>query len=172
MITNKILFILISITAVVVVPIQMVTTFVLGILVSITFSLLLIPISIIWTILFFYPLLGLSYVFERVLILRPLISIIGITLAFIGDIFVSLMPSMGEMNSTYEKLILCQTFPYTWKYIQFKKNKLNINKDDVLTKILKQVSKTEPLNKHLDELRADVYSRIEYTSGQYDGLGW
>jgi hypothetical protein len=150
----------------------MVTTFILGLLVSITFGLLLIPISIIWTILFLYPLLGLSYVFERVTILKPFISLVGIFLAFIGDTYVSLMPSMGEMESRYEKLIMCQTFPYTFKYLQFRNNKLNINRNDVLTEILRNISKAEPLKKHLNELRADVYSRIEYTSGKYDGLDW
>lgn len=171
MVTNKIIHIAIVITAFIVVPIQIVTTFVLGILVSLTFGLLLIPISFIWTVLFLGPLLGLSYVYERVAILRPFISIIGIPLAVIGDAYVALMPSMGEMDSRFTKLIICQTFPYTWKFLQFQKGKLNIEKDDVLAKILKEVSRAKPLSKYLDSLRADVYSRPDYVNGKYE-LDW
>jgi len=173
MTTNKIIFILITITAFVVIPIQIITTFVLGLLVSIPLIgfLLLILISSIWIVLFLGPLLGLSYVYERVVILRPLISTIGIPLAVLGDIYVALMPSMGEMEGRYEKMIICQTFPYTWKFNQFRSDKLNIEKDDVLAKILRIVSKTKPLNKYLDKLRAEVYSREDYMSGKYK-LNW
>jgi hypothetical protein len=75
MITNKIIRIIIAITGFVVIPIQMVTTFILGILVSLTFGLLLTPISLIWTVLFLGPLLGLSYVYERITILRHLFQL-------------------------------------------------------------------------------------------------
>lgn len=77
------------------------------------------------------------------------------------------MPSMGEWDSRYAKIVICQTFPYTWRYLKFKKNRLNIGKDDVLIKILREVSRTKPLDKYLDDLRADVYSREYYTNGEY-----
>ncbi len=164
MTTNKIIHIVIAITALIVIPVQMVTTFVLGLLVSLTFGLLLIPFSIIWIVLFLGPLLGLSYVYERVAIARAFISIIGIPLAVIGDTYVALLPSMGEMDSRYAKMIVCQTFPYTWRFNQFENNKLNIEENDVLTKILREVSRVKALDKYLDGLRADVYSREYYTS--------
>ena len=63
MITNKIISIIISITALPILPVQIITTFVLGILVTLTFGLLLIPFTIIWVVLFLGPLLGLSYVY-------------------------------------------------------------------------------------------------------------
>lgn len=171
MIANKIIHIIIAITGFIVIPVQIVTTFVLGLLVSLTFGLLLIPISLVWTVLFLGTLLGLSYVYERIAILRPFISIIGIPLVVIGDTYVALMPSMGEMDSRYQKLVLCQTFPYTWRFIQFQNNKLNIGKNDVLTKILREVSRAKPLDKYLDSLRADVYSRPDYINGKYE-LDW
>jgi hypothetical protein len=172
MLTNKIIHIIITITAIVVVPVQMVTTFVLGLLVNLTFGLLLIPFSIIWVILFLGPLLGLSYVYERVVIIRPFISIIGIPLAVLGNTYVALLPSMGEMDSRYGKMIICQTFPYTWKFIQFQFNKINIGENDVLAKILREVSRVDPLlDKYLDTLRADVYSRPDYVNGKHE-LDW
>lgn len=171
MITNKIIHIIIAITGFIVIPIQMVTTFVLGLLASLTFGLLLIPISFIWAVLFLGPLLGLSYVYERIVISRPFISIIGIPFAVMGNIYIALMPSMGEIDSRYAKMVICQTFPYTWRFNQFENNKLNIGKDDVLTKILREVSRADPLSKYLDGLRADVYSRPDYMNGKYK-LDW
>ncbi len=169
--TNKIIHILISISAIIVIPVQLISTFILGLLVSMTFGLLLVPISAMWTVFLLGPLLGLSYVFERVVILRPFISVIGIPLAVIGSTYVSIMPSMGEMDGRYQKLVLCQTFPYTWRFMRFQGNKLNIGKDDVLSTILREVSRAEPLNKYLDELRADAYSRPSYLDETYE-LDW
>jgi hypothetical protein len=153
MITNKIISIIISITAFIVIPVQMITTFVLGILVSLTFGLLLIPFSIIWMVLFLGPLLGLSYVYERVAITRPFIAIIGIPLAVLGDTYVALLPSMGEKDSRYAKMICCQTFPYTWRFFQYQNHKLNIEPNDILNKILQEVSAAVPLREYLKKLR-------------------
>jgi len=167
MITNKIISIIISITAIIVIPVQMITTFILGILVELTFGLLLIPFTIIWVVLFLGPLLGLSYVYERASIMRIFIAIIGIPLAVLGDTYVALLPSMGEMDSRFSKMVCCRTFPYTWRFMQFQNNKLNIGKDDVLIKILREVSTDKVLDKYLDGLRADVYSRSDYLNGKY-----
>jgi hypothetical protein len=171
MITNKIIHIIIAITGLIVIPVQLITTFVLGLLVILTFGLLLIPFSVIWIVLFLGPLLGLSYVYEKVAITRIFISIIGIPLAVIGDTYVSLLPSMGEWDSRASKMIICQTFPYTWRFLQFQSNKLNIGKNDVLTKILREVSRAKPLDDYLNGLRADVISRPDYMNGKYE-LDW
>lgn len=160
MITNKILSIIISITSFIVIPVQIVTTFVLGILVSLTFGLLLIPISLIWIVLFFGPLLGLSFVYERVAILRPFISIVGISLAVIGDTYVALMPSMGEMDSRYQKMIFCQAFPYTWRFHQFYSNKLSIGQDDILNKIFQEISTAAPLGNYINRLNQEIQNKI------------
>lgn len=172
MITNKITSLLITVTAIIVVPIQAITTFVLGLVFSIPpLGLLLIPLSLVWTILFLVPLLGLSYIYERVAILRPFIAIVGIPLAVTGDAYVAIIPSMGELESRFEKMIICQTFPYTWRFTQLKKGKDVIEKNDVLTKILRGISKADPLGKYLDNLRADVVSRPYYLKKNYQ-LDW
>jgi len=159
MITNKIISIIISIIALPILPVQIITTFVLGILVTLTFGLLLIPFTIIWVVLFLGPLLGLSFVYERVAITRPFIAIIGIPLAVLGDTYVALLPSMGEMDSRYEKMIYCQTFPYTWRYFQYSNYKINIDQDDILNKIFKEISGAEPLRKHLDDLNQRIQEK-------------
>lgn len=153
MITNKIINILISITAFFVIPVQFITTFVLGIIVNLTFGLLLIPLSIIWIVLFLGPLLGLSYVYENFPISRPFVSIIGIPLALIADTYVALIPSMGEKDSRFSKLLYCQTFPYTWTFNKFYTQKFDISKNDVFNKILTEVSTAEPLALFLEEIK-------------------
>ena len=62
---NKIIDIFITILAIVVVPVQLVTTLVLGLLVSLTGGLLLYTISLIWVVLFLGPLLWLYCIAGR-----------------------------------------------------------------------------------------------------------
>lgn len=121
MITNRILEVLIGIISFITIPIQIVSTFLLGLLVTATFSLVLIPISLIWIVLFLGPLLGLSYVYEKVRFLRIPVSIIGIPIALLGYEFSALMPSMGETDSRVSKLLLCHCFPYTWHFLHYSK---------------------------------------------------
>jgi len=149
MITNRIINLLITITAWIVVPLQIITTFLLGIFVTLTFGILLLPLSLIWITLFFGPLLSLSYIWERAPFARPLISILGIPLAVIANIFVCLIPSMGEIDSRIVKLLYCQTFPYTWRFHQFHNRKLNIDSNDDLGKIFERVSKDIAIRQYL-----------------------
>ncbi|HNO71730.1 MAG TPA: hypothetical protein PKO16_08170, partial [Bacteroidia bacterium] len=81
MIVNRILELILFMLSIVVIPVQFVTTLVLGLFIRLTFGLLLIPISIIWTGLFLGPLLGLSYIYEKVYVLRILVAIIGLPIA-------------------------------------------------------------------------------------------
>lgn len=155
MLANKILHIILGITAFIVIPIQIVSTFVLGLLASLTFGLLLLVLSLIWMVLFFGPLMGLSYVYERVTILRPVIAIIGIPIAVLGDAYVAITPSMGEFESRFTKMLLCQTFPYTWSYNQFyTKQSEVLSPDDPLITIFEQVSKgNAPLRGFIETLQ-------------------
>jgi hypothetical protein len=160
--TNKILSALLSIVAIVVIPVQMVTTFILGLLVSVSFGALLFPISFIWMVLFYMPLIGLSYVYEHVSVLKLPVAIVGIPLALLADIYVALMPSMGEVDSRYQKMVVCQVFPYTWRLLQVQKQKIDIKKGDVLFRILEDIAKLEPLKTHLKPLFVDIYSRQSF----------
>lgn len=172
MVTNKIIQTIITICSFFVVPVQIVTTLVLGFILSIfPFTLLLIPLSFVWIVLFLGPLLGLSYVYEKIQIARPFVSLVGIPFAVVGDIYVSLLPTFGEFEGRFQKLILCQTFPYTWKFSQVQKGIENITNGDVLGKILKEISKTPPLKNYLNNLRVDIVSRPENLKPGYK-LDW
>ena len=161
MITNKIISVIIAVTAFIIIPVQIITTFVLGLLVSLSFGLLLIPFSVVWVVLFLGPLLGLSYVYERAPIARPFTAVIGIPLAVLGDTYVALLPSMGEMDSRYSKMVCCQTFPYTWRYFRYSNNKLDIDQDDILNRILREVSTSEPLSRFLERIKEQRHRHVD-----------
>jgi len=110
---NKIIQIIVITIAVVVIPIQFISTLVLGVLVNLTFGLLLVPISLIWVLLFLGPLLVLSWLWQNVPPLRIPLGIIGIPLAVLGTVYTCLMPSMGDLESRVTKLLLCRTWPFS-----------------------------------------------------------
>ncbi|MGV8946403.1 MAG: hypothetical protein ACOH1N_08245 [Lutibacter sp.] len=118
MITNRILEIILGIIGIVVIPAQILSTFILGILIRLTFGLLLFPISFIWTVFFLFPLIGLSYIYEKMAILRIPIAVIGIPVAILGNTFSALIPSMGEIESRVSKLLISESFPYSWHFYQ------------------------------------------------------
>jgi len=125
---NKILIVLSGPVALVTIPVQMVTTFVGGCLVAITFGLLLIPLSVVWIVLFFGPLMGLSWLWEKVEpvpVLPLLVDLIGVPLAILGSVYVALVPSMGEIESRTEKMRICWTWPFTLEYMRYGRGELD-----------------------------------------------
>jgi len=115
---------LITVTAWVVVPIQVVSTFVLGCLVTVTFGVFLLPISFVWMVLFLGPLLGLSCSWDKVPLLRVPAAILGIPIAVLGDAYAAMMPSMGETGSRVTKLLVCQTWPFSQQFMAYASGKL------------------------------------------------
>jgi hypothetical protein len=150
MLTNRIIDIFITVTAWIVLPLQLITTFVLGILVTISFGLLLLPFSLIWIVLFWIPLLGISYCWQKIPFTKFIFSILGIPLAIIGDIYVSLIPSMGETESRVVKLLCCQTFPYTWDFHWIYVKRRSLDAQHELNIILNRVSKDVAIRQYLN----------------------
>jgi len=106
-----------------VLPLQFVTTFVLGILCSLTFDLPLFPLSLIWIVCFLGPLLGLSWLWERIPLLRIPLAVIGIPLAVVANTYVALVPSLGELDSRISKFLLAESWPYSldlWRLVRNK----------------------------------------------------
>lgn len=149
MVANRILNVVLIMLAWIVLPVQLVTTFVLGLLVSITFGLLLLPISLVWTILF-GPLLGLSWFCQKVPTLRNLVGLLFLPWAVLADTFVCLMPSMGELENRTAKLMLCNTWPFTWEFWQFWRGQLNLASSESpeaieLSEVVERVSRRDAL---------------------------
>ena len=120
MLANRIINILTSLLSPVVIPIQLVTTFVGGCLVSFTFGLLLLPLSLVWVVVFMGPLLGMSWLWDRAPLLRLPVGVLGVPLAVLGGVYVSLVPSMGELDSRAVKLLVCWTWPFSLDYMRYR----------------------------------------------------
>ena len=148
MITNRILNVILGIFAIVVIPFQIASTLVLGLAVSLTFGLLLLPINLIWAILFF-PMLALSWFCNKVPALRNVFGIIFIPWVLLTETFVALMPSMGELESRASKLMLCNSWPFTWEFWQFLLRKLDLESADpaavALNEVVERMSSHDPL---------------------------
>jgi len=120
---NRLINIFIILLSWIVFPISLLSTFTLGLLVKISFGILLLPFSVLWVVLFLGPLLLLSWLWNKVPLLRVPLAIVGVPLAVLGNIYVWLIPSMGELESRYAKIALCETFPYTYDCMSLFKGK-------------------------------------------------
>jgi hypothetical protein len=121
MITNKIIFYIKGVLSMILLPVVIVSTTILGFCVVLSFGFLLFPITFIWSF-FHFPLLGLSFIWENYKLLRPIASIIGIPLAILAFIFIILLPSMGENDSKMTKWLSVSVFPFSYSYSLYTSN--------------------------------------------------
>ncbi len=104
-----------TVLSVILLPVGAITTFLGGILIALTFGLILIPINLVWLPLF-GGLAATSWLWLRAWYLRPLLLLPGVLLAIIGTIFVVLVP-MPEETLRGEKALkgfLASEWPLTW----------------------------------------------------------
>ncbi len=119
--TNRILNILNTITSWLFLPFQMLGTFILGVLAMLSFDLLLLPFHLIWIVVFWAPLIGLSFIWERVRFARPLISVVGVSLASLACVYASLLPAGANKTQRVSRLFFAYVFPYNYSlYAQLK----------------------------------------------------
>jgi hypothetical protein len=146
MLANRVLDFILTMLAWVVLPVQLATTFLLGILVTCTFGLLLFPLSLVWAILVF-PLVGASWLCSKAQVLRNPIGILLIPWVVVANTYACLVPSMGEMESRADKLLLTETWPFCWEYWQFGRGHLEIHwpEADRLREILDRVCRNDAL---------------------------
>ena len=126
----------------VVLPIQGISTFVIGILVHLTFGLLIIPINIMWLMLF-GPLLGLSWLWWKTPLLRIFIALIGVPIVLIAHVYTCVMPCMGEMDARYIRILNCEVWPCTIQcfYIACRRPILNTQERNQFFYILNRTAK-------------------------------
>jgi hypothetical protein len=159
---NRVFHVTETVLAWVVVPVQIVTTLILGLFVSLTFGLLLLPITFVY--LFMWgPLLGLSWVAAKVPFARNVVGILGLPLALVANTYVCLMPSMGELENRAVKILFTRAWPYSWEFFQFQGGKLDIEspegapllsvmnraigpRDVVSQSVLRRLANREPLD--------------------------
>jgi len=99
-------------------PVQYISTIILGMLVRVSFGLLLLPMGLIWLPLMLLLLAG-SKAWMAVPILRPFLLLPQALVAMIATVFVQLMPSMGEWDSRMSKLAICYGSPASHVAMQF-----------------------------------------------------
>jgi hypothetical protein len=143
-IANRILEVVLTVLAWIVLPIQLVTTFILGVLVACSFGLLLLPLSIVWIVLA-SPLIGASWLCARVAFLRTPIGVLGIPWAALANTYCCLIPSMGELESRADKLLLTESWPYCWEYWLFRTGRFDLSSPEaeILGGILARVSRRD-----------------------------
>jgi len=145
-VANRILDVILTVLAWIVLPLQIVTTFVLGLLASVSFGLLLLPISLVWMVLIL-PMVGASWLCGRIEQLRNPIGLLGIPLAAVAHTYACLVPSMGEFERRAAKLMLTGCWPFSWEFWQFQAGNLDIDSADAesLREVLLRGSRNDPL---------------------------
>ena len=168
MFANQILNFILTILAWIILPIALVTTFILGILVSITFGLLLLPVSIVWMLFFLGPLLLLSWLCHKIPVLRNFVGILFLPWVVLAYTYVCLMPSMGELENRAEKMMLCNTWPFTWEFWQFRFGRIDLTSSEsaevkTLSEVIFRISRRDTLMQRVVKRTIngeDLYSNL------------
>ena len=107
-------------------PLQLITTSVLGLLVSLTYGAVLVPINLIY-VLMWGVLVALSWACTKIQALRNPIGVLGLPLALLANTYVCLMPSMGESESRAARLLFTRSWPFCWEFVAFERGRLDID---------------------------------------------
>ncbi len=132
MFANRILSIILNVLSFVIIPVQLVTTLILGLGCTVTFGLLLLPLSLVWIACFWAPMLGISWVARKAPYMRSALGIVFMPLAVLADIYVALMPSMGEIESRALKLMFVEAWPFCWEFHEFSSCKFDAEYIDAM----------------------------------------
>ena len=129
MVANRILSIVAGLLSWVFLPVSLITVNAGGCLVALTFGLLLLPLSVVWAVVFMGPLLGLSWLWEKAPLLRIPLAIVGIPVAAVGYVYTLCIPSMGEREAHDVKLNLCRTWPFSLDYLRYTRGDPDLEMD-------------------------------------------
>ena len=133
---GRLYFVLDSALGLVLMPLlilQYFSTFILGIVVQLSFGLALLPMSLPW-IPMMLLLRGGSRVWMSVPVLRPILLLPLLALAHIAGQYVAFMPSMGEWDSRMAKLAICYGCPAS--HVAMSAWSLAIKYDDKVTNLV------------------------------------
>ena len=146
MFANRILVVLVGIMSLVIIPVQLITTFVLGLLVSLSFGLLLLPFSLVWILLLF-PMVGASWLTSKIEWLRNPIGLLGIPWAIVATTFNALVPHMGDIESRATKHMLAESWPYSWECWKFQDGKADLYDPEsaALREVIERISLNNPV---------------------------
>ena len=89
------------------------STLIGGCLVSATFGILLVPLNLLW-MPFLGFVIGSSWLWIKVPVSRPFLLIPGVLLSAIANLYVALVPDMGESYQKQLKMALCDNWPNSY----------------------------------------------------------
>lgn len=119
MIANKVLRICINVLSYICFPIQLLITWIVYFSSWITQGLLSVVLKFIWTVLFYWSLILLSFVYEKIPYLKLPIAFLGLPIAFIGYQLYTFIPEMNNSDNKISNLLICYCFPFSWHYLQY-----------------------------------------------------
>ncbi|WP_219634611.1 hypothetical protein, partial [Flavobacterium chungangense] len=115
------------------------------------------PINLIWIVLFYGPLIGLSFIYEKVYLLRIPVSILGIVFATIGYEFTCFF-TYDDKTKRAERLLICLIFPYSWHLREFTKCDFSIKFSNCYSSLIKYLNKKDFSR---DESTVDLIIRLK-----------
>ena len=113
MLINKILNILLRIADFILLIPSLILINLTALLAWLTGGIILLLLDLIWALFFLLPMLGLSWVYNKVPFLRVPIAIIGFPIALLGYIYISSITHMGEVRPKVLKMFLCISWPFS-----------------------------------------------------------
>lgn len=84
-----------------------------GYLVTVTFGLLLLPLRLLW-LPFLGFLLGSGWLWVKVPLSRPFLIFPGVLLSAVANIYIAMVPDMGQSYQKQLKMIICNLWPYSY----------------------------------------------------------
>lgn len=151
---NKLLEAILTGLAWLLLPLQLVSVFVLGILVSLSRGVLAWPLDLLWVALR-APLVGASWLCSRRSALRNPIGILGIPWAILAYTYRCLTPETGELRVRVADLLLVEAWPFSWEFRRFQAGSLDLASAGAapLRELLERVSRDDAIKQWtVDEL--------------------
>ena len=152
MITYKIVNAILSGVGMLLFPVQFIMNPIMGLLYLITFNILKVLIDLIWTFLSLISLIGLSYVYEKAIILRPIVSLLGIPFSIFLFIYLIFLVIDDSQEDRMFKVLVCNLFPYSWHFHLFSSCNTMVADTQEYTKLLTLLDKQQ-----LTDARANIY---------------
>lgn len=118
MLADAILKAAIGVLTLITLPVRLVLWLPLGLLDRLTAGLLSYGLEMLWQGLSL-PILGLSRVSVTSPVARALVGLVGLPLALIPETFLLLLPPLGTPRYRIAKLLVSESWPYSWPYWRF-----------------------------------------------------
>jgi hypothetical protein len=175
MLANRLVSVAYGPVALLAVPVGIVTRGLGGFLVLVTFGLLLIPFWIVWVIFFMGLILGTSWLWDRMPLMRLPVALIGVPVAALGAVYTILVPWMTRESSD-EKHFLCRAWPLSLDFKNRATIEDTVNRElEAAEPLASGLSGKEYYTKLMDSLSPEalqLYQRLQRLQAVLDEVGY